>query len=441
MSNDSMMSPLSDRKKYTWLVRSLAAVLLLAAIGVVVLASLHRLPFASHHSLSAANTNAQTAATDPHRVLYWYDPMHPTYTSSKPGIAPDCGMELVPKYADEQLQQQAEGTITLNENQQKLAGVRTAVVHAELLARDLHTNAVIASDESRIAHVHVKFSGVIDQVFANATSQFVRKGQTLFTVYSPDLLATEEEFLIARRNREALSGSAYREVAENSNAMLQAARERLSLWDISDTQIHQLEQTGKPLRTLAIASPASGYITDRKAFAHAAVNPDTDLYVISDLSSVWALVDLFDTDLPYVRSGQHVSFSLASSPGKVFTGAISQILPFVDPQTRTVKARVQLANPGLLLKPQMFADASIHISYGKQIALSRDAVLDSGNAQQVYVVEPGGRFVPRKVTLGADLDDRVIVLSGLRDGETVVTSANFLIDSESKLKTAQGARP
>jgi RND family efflux transporter MFP subunit len=285
--------------------------------------------------------------------------------------------------------------------------------------------------------VHVKVSGFIDRVYVNSIAQLVRKGQPLFTFYSPDLVATEEEYLIAKRGDRTLASAPFKEIAQGSQSLLESARQRLRYWDISDGQIRQLDQSGQAIRTLTIYSPVSGFVTDRKAYPQASITPDTELYTISDLSSVWALADIYENEVPYVRAGQRVTFTLSYYPGKSYAGKISFIYPTVDPQTRTVKVRVQLANPGYVLKPQMFADAQVHVDYGTQIAVPREAVVDSGTEQQVFVAQAGGVFVPRKVTLGATVDDQVVILSGLKAGETVVTSGNFLIDSESRLKGAQ----
>jgi len=381
---------------------------------------------------------ATTSATMQRKILYWYDPMHPVYKSDKPGIAPDCGMTLVPKYADEEAATSLpQGAIVVPIEKQALAGVRTALVERRALAREIHTTAEIVADESRISHVHVKVTGFIDRVEVNSIAQLVHKGQPLFTYYSPDLVATEEEYLIAKRGDSTLSSAPFKEIAQGAQSLLESARQRLRYWDISDEQIRQLDQSGKVNRTLTVYSPVSGFVTDRKAFPQASITPDTEIYTISDLSSVWALADIYENEVPYVRVGQRVTFSLSYYPGKIYSGNISFIYPTVDPQTRTVKVRVQLANAGYILKPQMFADAQVHVDYGTQIAVPREAVVDSGTEQQIFVAQAGGVFVPRRVTLGATVDDQVIILSGLKAGETVVTSGNFLIDSESRLKGAQ----
>jgi RND family efflux transporter MFP subunit len=217
---------------------------------------------------------------------------------------------------------------------------------------------------------------------------------------------------------------------------LQSARQRLKLWDISDEQIKELDTTGKVSRDLTFYSPISGFVTDRKAFPQTSVTPDTELYTVSDLSTVWADADIYEYEVPFVHLGQRVSLTLSYYPGKIYTGTISYIYPTVDPQTRTVKARIQIPNPGFQLKPQMFADATLHVDYGTKIIVPQEAVLNSGMEQHVFVVHTGGVFEPRKVTIGPVVDGNAVILSGLKVGETIVVAGNFLIDSESGLKSA-----
>jgi RND family efflux transporter MFP subunit len=371
------------------------------------------------------------------KVLYWFDPMHPAYKSDKPGIAPDCGMTLVPKYAEDQsMAKMPMGTVTISPDKQVLAGVRTAVVERKSLVRDIRTTAQIVADETRIAHVHVKVAGYIDQVYVDFIGQLVKKGQPLFTLYSPDLVSTQEEYLIAKRGNATLRNAPFQEIADGSQSLLQSARERLKLWDISDDQIKQLDESGKVSKDLTFYSPITGFVTDRKVFPQTSVTPDTELYTVSDLSTVWADVDIYEYEVPFVRVGQRVSLTLSYYPGKTYTGTISYIYPTVDPQSRTVKARVEIPNPDFSLKPQMFADAQLHVDYGTKILVPEEAVLDSGTEQHVFVVHEGGVFEPRKVTIGPVVDGNAVILSGLKAGETIVVSGNFLIDSESGLKSA-----
>ncbi len=381
---------------------------------------------------------APAAASQAERkILYWYDPMHPQYKSDKPGKAPDCGMDLVPKYADDQ--PAAPGAVTIAADRQQLMGVRTAVVERQHLTRDIHTSGQFVTDESRLAHVHVKVSGYIEKVFADFPGQSVRKGQPLFTVYSPDLVATQQEYLIAKRGERSMVSSDFPSVSQGAQSLLASARERLKLWDISDAQIEKLDRSGEVSRTMTIYSPVSGVIQDRKAFPNTAVNPDTDLYTVADLSRLWVNADIYEYEAPYVRVGQPAEVRLSYFPGKVWQGRINFIYPQMDAQTRTLKVRIDLPNPGLQLKPQMFADVTVKVDYGDNVVVPEEAVLDSGREQTVFVSVGEGRFVPRKVTAGAHVEGKVVILSGLKAGDTIVTSGNFLVDSESQLRSATEA--
>jgi Cu(I)/Ag(I) efflux system membrane fusion protein len=386
-----------------------------------------------------AGMSSKTAPGGERKVLYWYDPMHPAYKADKPGIAPDCGMTLVPKYADDQsLAKMPTGTVTIAAGKQALAGVRTAVVESKPLVRDIHTTAQIVTDETRIAHVHVKVAGYIDKVYVDFVGQLVKKGQPLFTLYSPDLVSTQEEYLIAKRGETSLGSAPFAEVADGAKSLLRSTRERLKLWDISDDQIKELDETGKVVKDMTFYSPITGFVTDRKAFPQTSVTPDTELYTVSDLSTVWADAAIYEYEVPYVHLGQKMSLTLSYYPGKTYTGKISYIYPTVDSQTRTIKVRLQIPNPDFALKPQMFADAQLRVDYGTKVVIPQEAILDSGTEQVVFVVHEGGIFEPRKVTLGPVIDGNYAVLTGLKGGETVVTSGNFLVDSESRLKSSMG---
>jgi RND family efflux transporter MFP subunit len=391
----------------------------------------------SSGSTPAPAANMSGAASRDRKVLYWYDPMHPAYKSDKPGVAPDCGMTLVAKYADDEtMSKMPAGTITIPPERQVLAGVRTAIVERKSLVRDIRTTAQIVADETRIEHVHVKVAGYIDKVYVDFIGQLVRKGQPLFTLYSPDLVSTQEEYLIAKRGNATLSKAPFQEISQGSESLLQSARQRLKLWDISDDQIKELDETGKVSNDLTFYSPITGFVTDRKAFPQTSVTPDTELYTVSDLSSVWADADIYEYEVPFVHLGQRVSLTLSYYPGKTYAGTISYIYPTVDPQTRTVRARVQIPNPGFALKPQMFADAQLHVDYGIKILVPQEAVLNSGSEQHVFVVHHGSVFEPRNVTIGPVVDGSAVILTGLKAGEKIVVSGDFLIDSESGLKSA-----
>jgi multidrug efflux pump subunit AcrA (membrane-fusion protein) len=389
---------------------------------------------------NAAQSSTQSAAPGERKVLYWYDPMHPAYKADKPGIAPDCGMQLVPKYADEQasLAKMPVGTVMIPPEKQQLIGVRTGKVERRSLVRTIHTTAQITADETKIAHIHVKVSGWIDKVYVDYVGQLVKKGQPLFTLYSPDLVATQDEYLIARRGQASLGNSPFPEVSDGSNSLFRAARDRLKLWDISDEQIKKLDETGEVTKNLTFYSPTTGFVTDRKAFPQTSVTSDTELYTISDLSTIWANADVYEYEVPYIRLGQPVELQLSYYPGRTWHGKVSYIYPVVDAQSHTVKVRIELPNAELELKPQMFADAQLKVDYGSKVVVPAEAVLDSGNEQIVFVVHDGGMFEPRRITMGPQFDNLIVVLSGLKPGEQIVVSGNFLIDSESRLKSAMG---
>ncbi len=392
--------------------------------------------YAEQASAPAQNTSSSTVLPGERKILYWYDPMHPKYTSNKPGTAPDCGMDLLPKYADDQPAPMAPGSVMISSEKQQLIGVRTTEAKRESLVREVRTTGQITADETKIAHVHVKINGFIENVFVDYIGQLVKKGQPLFTLYSPDLVSTQEEYLIAKRGEKTLGTSQFAEVAQGSQSLLRSTRERLKLWDISDDQIKKLDETGEVSRTLTFYSPMTGFVTDRKAFPQTSVTPDTELYTVSDFSTVWVNADIFEYEVPYVQLGQHAEMQLSYFPGKSWNGRVSFIYPTVDPVTRTVKVRLEFSNPDFQLKPQMFADIDLKINYGNQIVVPQEAVLDSGKEQRVFVAKGNGYFEPRKITTGAKLDGKVVVLSGLKAGETVVSSGNFLVDSESQLKSA-----
>ncbi len=370
------------------------------------------------------------------KVLYWYDPMHPKYKSDKPGVAPDCGMDLVPMYEGQGGVEN--GMISVTPERQRALGVRTAQVEEKVISRTLRTSGLVVPDETRIAHVHVKTAGWIEDVFVDFVGQMVKKGQPLFTLYSPDLVSTQEEYLIAKRGERQLGSSPYQEVAHNSQSLLDSSRERLQLWDLTDAQIKHLDETGQVNRTITVFSPVSGYVTDRKAFPHVSVTGDSDIYTITDLSRVWVMADVYESELPYVKVGQQATITLSYIPGKTFNGRVTYSYPTLDPQTHTAKVRIDVPNSGLMLKPNMFSDVELHIAYGRHMVVPEGAVLNSGTRQVVFVVHDNGKFEPREVTVGPTVDGQTIIEFGLENGETIVSSGNFLLDSESRMKLATG---
>jgi Cu(I)/Ag(I) efflux system membrane fusion protein len=385
------------------------------------------------------------AAGGERKVLYYEDPMHPWYRSDKPGNAPDCGMKLVPVYADEKPASPTgpppPGTVEVSTARQQLMGVATARAEVRSLAKSLRTVGRVEIDETRLANVHVKVNGWIQKVFVDYTWQPVKKGDPLFTIYSPDLLATEQEYLLALKARKSLGESPYRDVSVGGEALLQAARRRLSLWDLTDDQIHQLEESRQPLREIPCFAPASGYVMERRAFPNQYVTPETELYKLVDLSRVWVQADIYEFEMPSVSLGQEATLTMESLPGHTLRGRVTYVYPEVKQDTRTGTVRMEFPNPELALKPGMFVNVELRRSLGQQLTVPADAILDSGLRQMVFVDRGGGAFEPREVKVGERTDGWVAILNGLRAGERVVTRANFLLDSESNLREATAGMP
>lgn len=320
---------------------------------------------------------------------------------------------------------------------QQLIGVRSVPVVARSLAKQIRTVGKVAADETRVAHIHTKVTGFIEETFVNFIGQAVRHGQPVFTIYSPDLVATENEYLLALKSRSVLKDSSFPWVAQGSDNLVEAARERLRLWDVTDDEIGDLEKQGKVKRALTVYAPTGGIVTARAAYHHGTyVTPEMELYTLVDLSSVWVLADIYETDLPYVRVGQQaqVEFPYGAQPRRA--GRVDYIFPFVDPKTRTAQARLNFANPDLVMKPDMFVNVNLEVGLPGRLAVPEDALLDTGTEQYVFVDKGDGYFEPHLVKASAQAEGYYAIESGLRAGQRVVTGANFLLDSESRLKGA-----
>ncbi|HXF05659.1 MAG TPA: efflux RND transporter periplasmic adaptor subunit, partial [Blastocatellia bacterium] len=361
---------------------------------------------------------ASEAAPSERRILYWQDPMHPDYKSDKPGKAPDCGMDLVPVYADEATSAGSfpPGTVRISPQKQQLIGITTGEVATVPLAQTIRTVGKVTYDETRITRIHPKIEGWIEKVFVDYTGKFVRKGEPLVSLYSPELVATQQEYLLALRARAYLGRSSVREIVENSLSLHEASKKRLLLWDISEEEIREIERRGEPLKALTIYAPSEGYVLSRNAYERQRVTPETELYTIADLSTVWVLADIYEYEAPMVKIGQTGVLTLPYYPGKTFRGTVTYIYPQVDNVTRTVKIRLEFPNPGLLLKPDMYVNVELRVDYGRRVAVPEEAVLDSGEKQIVFVAHEGGYFEPRRVTLGQKVGNFFIVLDGLKPG-------------------------
>lgn len=415
-----------------------ALIVVVLALGVVFGGKfLNRFKSETAQAQTSGHDHGAAQKPGERKVLYWYDPMHPNYKSDKPGIAPDCNMDLVPMYEGQGGVE--DGMIKVSTERQRALGITTATVEEKVVTRTLRTSGQVVPDETRIAHVHVKTPGWVEKVYVDFVGQLVKKGQPLFTVYSPDLVATQEEYLIAKRGQQSFANSSYKEVAHGSNSLLESARQRLRLWDLTEEQINHLDKTGQVSKTITVYSPVSGFVTERKAYPNTSVNSDMELYTVADLSRVWVTADVYESELPYVKVGMPAAIRLSYVPGKNFNGRVTYSYPMLDPETHTAKVRIDVANAGLQLKPNMFADVELEIRYGKHMVVPEGAVLNSGTTQTVYVAHEDGKFEPREVTVGPTVDGQTIVEFGLEKGEVVVSSANFLLDSESRMKTG-GAR-
>lgn len=370
------------------------------------------------------------------KPLYWVDAMHPWYKSDKPGIAPDCGMKLVPVYAGEQKKTstQPAGTVEIPPEKQQLMGIAYGTAGYETATGAIRAAARVTLDETKIAKVQSKLEGWIEKVAVNFTGKLVQKGDPLLTIYSPEALATQQEFLLAAKAQRAMQENPVHEMLGSTENLVAAARKRLELWDIGDSQIDEISRTGQPLKNLTLYSPISGFVMERNAFPSQRVTPETVLYTVADLSTVWVMADVFEYEAVNIRLNQPATLTLAYLPGRAFHGRVSYILPQVDPATRTLKVRVEMANPGYALKPDMYGEVEFQTGGARTLVVPESAVLNSGDHQTVFVDRGNGYFEPRAVKIGEQLDGRIEILGGLKAGERIVTSGNFLMDSESRLK-------
>jgi Cu(I)/Ag(I) efflux system membrane fusion protein len=331
------------------------------------------------------------------------------------------------------------GSVNVSPDKQQLVGIRTAVAEIRPLVKKIRTVGIVTYDETKVAQVFSKVDGWVEKLFVNYTGKLVEKGQPLFTFYSPELVSTQEEYLLALRARETLGSSSLKEISMGSASLLEAARRRLTLWDISEEQIAELEKNGQPQRTLTFFAPMSGFVIKKDAFQGMKVMPDKELYTIVDLSTVWVNVDIYEFELAPIRVGQKASITLSYYPGRTFGGKVSWISPVLDEKTRTAKIRLEFSNRDFLLKPEMYVNAEIEIDGGRKLAIPDEAVLDSGIRKVVFIDKGDGRFAPAEVKLGGKYDNYYEVLAGLSPGERIIASASFLLDSESRLSEAMGA--
>ncbi|MEO8128077.1 MAG: efflux RND transporter periplasmic adaptor subunit [Bryobacteraceae bacterium] len=369
------------------------------------------------------------------KILHYRDPQQPQYTSQNPGLNPETGNDLEPVYAEDATTI-PEGALKVSPERQQLIGLRYGEAKYELSVQEFRSVGRVTADETRTTRVHARVEGWIERVQADFVGQLITKGQPLLTLYSPELLATQQELLVALEARTIMSKSSMHEARSNSDSLVEATRRRLELWNFDRSQIESVEKTGKPIPSVTIFAPAGGFITARNAFPGQKIAPETELYAIADLSKVWIMADVFESDAPLVSLGLQAYVTSSNDPALHLPARVSYIQPQVDPVTRTLKVRLEVNNPGYRLKPEMFVDVAFRVGGSKRLSVPSEAVLDAGTTQTVFVDRGNGLLQPRRVEIGQRFGDRIEILRGLTPGERIVVSGAFLLNSESQLKSA-----
>ena len=328
------------------------------------------------------------------------------------------------------------GAIAIPAGTRQLIGVRSAPVGYASLQQEIRAVGIVDYDERRLTQVNLRVSGWIQEVFVDSVGRPVRKGEPLFTLYSPDLLATQDEYLLALKGQARVSSSPVPEVKEGAASLVASARDRLKLWNLTDEQIAALERRVKAEPVLTVYAPSSGIVLKREALPGKYVEPNTTLYELADLSTVWIYADIYEYEIPSAKLNQPAAVTFEAYPGVPFRGKVIYIYPYLNEQARTVRVRLEFPNPELKLKPGMYGNVNIQVDTQKRLAVPKEAVLDTGLRQLVFLDRGQGMYLPTPVKLGRRGQDLVEVLEGVKEGDRVVTSANFLLDAESKLASA-----
>ena len=353
--------------------------------------------------------------------------------------APDSGSGRAGDAETGNMLETQRASIQLTPQRMQSIGIVLGKVESKHVNSDLRFYGNVQVDERRQAYVQTRFAGWIRKVYADTTGNFIRQGQPLFTIYSPDLVSTEHEYLLAKKNSESLQQSKVSGVASGASSLFSAAKERLLQWEVSPAEIEKLDQGGKAITDLTVNSPVSGYITQKNALPNMYVQPETMLYTIADLSDVWVLAQVFQSDAGKIKPGDPAEVTVDAYPGRVFNGRVDYILPQLDMNTRTLPVRLVFPNPGLKLRPGMYVNVGVKLAMGRQLVLPASAAFHSGTKNLVFIYGGEGNIEPREVEFGPQVGDQIVVTKGLRAEEQIVTSANFLIDSEAQLQAAAGA--
>ncbi|HNY64696.1 MAG TPA: efflux RND transporter periplasmic adaptor subunit [Deltaproteobacteria bacterium] len=362
--------------------------------------------------------------------------VHGAQQAAPPESAPDSSPEAAP------LEEEEAPAVEISEDMQRAMGVKTAAAAFSPLTKTIRLTGRIGYDEGNISTVNTKVEGWIEKLHVEFEGTYIRKGEPVAGIYSPELMAAQQE-LISLSSSKGTGGASPLDpmVASDWERLIEAARKRLRLWDISEAQIRRLEKTGEPMRTLTILSPVSGYVVKRYATRGMRVMPGEPLLDVVNLSKVWVIAEVSEPDADVVRVGMPVEITVTGLPGRIFHEKIDYVYPTMDAETRTLRVRTTLPNPDDLLKPQMYATVEIRADLGRKLLVPEDAVIDTGLRQVVYVDRGEGYFEPRLVKAGLRSDGMREIISGLRPGERVATSALFLIDSEAQLKGIAPAPP
>ncbi len=367
------------------------------------------------------------------KILYWKAPMDPTEIYDHPGKS-KMGMDLVPVYESDV---QKGGTIKIDPVTVQNMGVRTARVQKKDFSRNIRTVGIVAYNEKKISVVSTKISGWIDKLFVDYTGQLVRAGQPMLEIYSPDLVATQQEYLLALKNKKLVGTSPFPDISKGAESLLEATRQRLRLWDISSAQVQALEKRGVVTRTMKLFAPENGFIVEKKAFQGDFVRAGMPLFKIADISTVWINTTIYEKDLPWAKLGQQAKIEFDAYPNEIYTGRISYFYPYLNQKTRSLDVRITLANLGFKIKPNMYANVKLKTDVQKDaLVIPSEAVVRSGERNVVFVTLGEGKFQPREVKLGIENENEVQVVSGLLPSDEIVTSAQFLLDSESRLQEA-----
>jgi Cu(I)/Ag(I) efflux system membrane fusion protein/cobalt-zinc-cadmium efflux system membrane fusion protein len=392
------------------------------------------------HTAAAAEKDLKAGMVDPKtgkKIKYWVAPMDPTYIRDEPGKSP-MGMDLVPVYEEEGEEKEPASTIRIDPVTMQNMGVRIGRVERKPLVKDIRTVGYIEYDETKIFTVNTKFNGWIEKLYVDFIGDSVKKGQPLFDIYSPELVTAQEEYLLAYRQWQDVENKGLHHLRESARRLLDASRKRLEYWDLTDSQIRRLEATGGPGKTVTVYSAAKGVVTQKEAFEGHYVKAGEHQYTIADLSTVWVDVDIYEYELPWVRKGMAAEMEVAYLPGMRLEGNVLFIYPYLNTQTRTARLRLQFSNPDYRLKPGMYADIYLKAFLDDNgLVVPQEAVIFSGVRRLVYIALGNGRFRPREIKLGVEVNrNEYQVLSGLEEGERIVLSAQFMLDSESRLQEA-----